>query len=471
MYLIDLTGFDPARLANVFAMADTSGHEQLVAMQEKRLDLLNKTEVIVQIADSEKRPLTDAENQEIQETFADIEKLGKEIEQRKKILDFRTDFATSQGRLAAPNSPGSSAAGHMPGNVDDKLKGKNGYESFGAYALDVHRFSKPGNIQNAPTTFSSEGIGADGGFAVPPDFRDDIWQKVAGEDSLLKRTDQYNTARNAIVFPADETTPWDPVASGGIQCYFESEAAQIPQSKVAFQQKTVRLNKCTCLIPITSELLEDTSALDSYLRKKAAEKFDFKINLKMVAGVGVGEPLGILNAPSLATVGKDPSGQAAKTITGFNIMDMWASLYAPCRRNAVWLINQDTETQLMRMFLPFTTVAGTENVGGWPLYIPAGGLSNSPNGTLMGRPIVPTQACSALGTPGDIILVDLMQYITAVKTGEVKVDVSMHLWFDYDVMAYRFILRVGGQPWWMNEITPLNDATNLLSWAVVLPTR
>ena len=185
----------------------------------------------------------------------------------------------------------------------------------------------------------------------------------------------------------------------------------------------------------------------------------------------MGEPLGILGAPSLVTVAKDPSGQGSKTVTGFNIMDMWGALYAPCRRNSAWLINQDVETQLMRMYLPFPNAAGNDNVGGWPLYIPAGGLSNSPFATLMGRPIIPTQACSALGTPGDIIFVDLKQFLTAVKAGGPRVDVSMHLWFDYDVMAYRFILRIGGQPWWMNKITPLNDASNLLSWAVVLATR
>jgi HK97 family phage major capsid protein len=76
-----------------------------------------------------------------------------------------------------------------------------------------------------------------------------------------------------------------------------------------------------------------------------------------------------------------------------------------------------------------------------------------------------------IGSAGDIILVDLSQYLTAVKTGNVRVDVSMHLWFDYDVMAYRFILRLAGMPWWEKVITPLNDATNLLSWAVALAIR
>jgi hypothetical protein len=60
--------------------------------------------------------------------------------------------------------------------------------------------------------------------------------------------------------------------------------------------------------------------------------------------------------------------------------------------------------------------------------------------------------------------------MTAVKTGNVRADVSMHLWFDYDVLAYRFILRIAGQPWWAAYITP-RDSSNYISWAVTLDAR
>jgi hypothetical protein len=46
----------------------------------------------------------------------------------------------------------------------------------------------------------------------------------------------------------------------------------------------------------------------------------------------------------------------------------------------------------------------------------------------------------------------------------------MHLWFDYAVLAYRFIIRIAGQPWWGTYITP-RDGANYLSWAVTLDER
>jgi hypothetical protein len=55
----------------------------------------------------------------------------------------------------------------------------------------------------------------------------------------------------------------------------------------------------------------------------------------------------------------------------------------------------------------------------------------------------------------------MSQYMAIMKTGGMRSDVSIHLYFDYDMLAYRFILRLGGQPWWRTYITPSNSAKTL----------
>ncbi len=462
--------------------------EKIKELKDELLNLNERAQVIQATADAEHRPLTEDEQKELDGIFAKFDSIEDEIARREVIASQTAKLAQTQGRKAEPQAPEPQASAQDPAAVqprtsprrpviqivDDK-RGKWGFPNLGEFALSVRAASRQGGtidprlVMNAPTTYSSEGQGADGGYAVPPDFRTDIWSKVTGEDSLFSRTDQNPTSKNSIVLPADETTPWD--ASGGIQAYFEQEAGQLTQSKVALKEKQIRLNKLTALIPVTEELFEDAPGLDAYLRKKVAEKFDFKLNLKIVQGTGAGEPLGILNAASLVSVAKETSpAQGADTLIAENIIKMWSRLYAPCRRNAVWLVNQDIEPQLHQMVIRITNAAGNEYVGGVPVYIPANGLSDSPYSTLMGRPVIPTQACETLGDKGDIILVDLKQYLTAYKTGGLRSDVSMHLWFDYDVLAYRFILRIAGQPWWAAYITP-RDSSNYLSWAVTLDER
>jgi HK97 family phage major capsid protein len=287
---------------------------------------------------------------------------------------------------------------------------------------------------------------------VPPDFRREIAEKVLGEQSLISRTDQQTTSSNSIIFPVDETTPWQ--TSGGLQAYWEVEAGQKTQSKPLLGQNTVRLNKLIALVPVTDELLEDAPALDGYLRRKVPDKMLAKLNTAIIAGTGVGQPKGILNSGSLISVAKETS-QVADTVVFANIIKMTSRLYGPSYNNAVWLINQNVLPQLMTMKFD---AAATSPV---PVWLPGNSIAGAPYSQLMGRPVIPVQAMPTLGDLGDIVLADLTQYLTVTKGQQIRTDVSIHLFFDYDVTAFRFVMRVGGQPWWDSVIAPQNGVDTL----------
>jgi HK97 family phage major capsid protein len=132
---------------------------------------------------------------------------------------------------------------------------------------------------------------------------------------------------------------------------------------------------------------------------------------------------------------------------------MWGRLYAPWRASAVWLINPAMEEVLNGMAFGAAPAAGS-----LPAYMPPGGASVSPYGTLMGRPVIPHQACAAAASKGDIILADFNQYLSVTKTTGMRTDVSIHMYFDTDQVAFRFIMRVGGEPWW-DEVITANNGT------------
>ena len=457
---------------NIYADAGTPIEE----LQDRLLDLQEQAQTIQAKVDAEKRDLNEEEQAELDTIFATFEETEAQIERRQRIAAQAKKLQESVGRQTEPNQP------HAQGGVPERAprqpriqmpedRGRWGFRNFGEFATCVRAAVRgsvdPRLIANAPTTVSTEGIGADGGFAVPPDFREAIMEAVMGEASLLGRTDQLTTASNQITLPKDETTPWQ--TTGGVQAYWEGEGLQLTQSKLALESTTVRLNKLTALVPVTEELMEDAPTLDGYLRRKVPEKFDFAVNLALIQGNGVGRPLGILNSGALVTVAKETS-QVADTVVAENVIKMYSRMYGPSRLNAIWLINQDIEPQLITMNVPVKNVAGSENVGGSTVYMPAGGLSGAPYGTLFNRPVVPTQACETLGDLGDIIFADMTQYLSVVKTGGIRQDVSIHLWFDYDTAAYRFIFRIGGQPWWGSAIDP-RDGTNTLSPFVALAAR
>jgi len=141
---------------------------------------------------------------------------------------------------------------------------------------------------------------------------------------------------------------------------------------------------------------------------------------------------------------------------------MWSRCWAPSRKNAVWLINQDCEPQLNGMSIAVGT-------GGIPVYLPAGGLSQSPYSTLFGRPVIPVEYCATVGDQGDIILADFTQY-QAIDKGVLKTATSIHVRFDYNETAFRFVFRFDGQPSWKSALTPYKGS-NTLSPFVALANR
>lgn len=457
-------------------------------LQSELVELNNHAQAIQAKADQEGRDLTDDEQDEITRVFNNFEQIEGQIQRRERIAA-QADRLNQPGqrRSEAPDPADTNVAarahGHEPQNrqtgsgggriqilEDPQMRARHGFHHFGEFAMAVRNACAPGSRQvdnrleiwNAPSTYGNEGVGEDGGFAVPPEFRTDIMEKVQGEDQLLSRTDQLMSSSNAIVVPTDETTPWQ--TSGGMQSYWEGEADQFTQSKPKLNNISVRLNKLTTLIPVTNELLEDAPAMDGYLRRKAPQKMNFKINRAVIAGSGAGEPLGLLNSPALVTVAAESGPQTADTIIFENLVKMWSRMYGGNWSNAVWLANQDTLPQLLSLGFPTSATAV-------PVFMPPGGLADSPFGRLLGRPIIFTEACNTLGDKGDILLVDMTQYMTALKAGGIRVETSMHLHFDYDMMAFRFILRVAGHPWWSNSISPRSGSSNTLSAFVTLAER
>jgi len=204
--------------------------------------------------------------------------------------------------------------------------------------------------------------------------------------------------------------------------------------------------------------------MDSLLTQMFAKEFAFKIDDELIRGSGVGMPLGVLNSPALVTVAKE-AGQDADTVLFENIQKMWSRMYAPSRANAVWFINQEVETQLDAMSIGI-------GAAGVPVYLPPGGISETPYARLKGRPVVPIETCSALGDAGDIILADMSQYLYAEDSAGVQGATSIHLHFDYGETALRWTLFNDGQPWWNAALTPYKaTAGQTLSPFVTLAAR
>jgi len=309
---------------------------------------------------------------------------------------------------------------------------------------------------------NSEGVPADGGFLVQTDFATQLLEKVFVNSDIVSRVYRMPVSANAnamkIPAVADDSRA-DGSRSGGILAYWLGEGATKTPSYTSFKQVSLELKKLVGYTTCTDELLEDAPALGSWIQRAFASEFDFKLADAIINGDGAAKPLGILNAPCLVTVTAE-TGQGASTIVAENIIKMWASRFGPNTGNYVWLINQNIEPQLYTMAIAVGT-------GGIPVYMPAGGLSGAPYGTMFGKPVIPCEQCATLGTAGDIILADLSQYVMIDK-GSMQSASSIHVNFTTDQTAFRFVYRTDGQPLWSNYLTPYKGTTSYQSPFIVL---
>ena len=105
-------------------------------------------------------------------------------------------------------------------------------------------------------------------------------------------------------------------------------------------------------------------------------------------------------------------------------------------------------------------MAQVVGVGGVPVYLPASGAAGAPYSTLMGRPVIEIEQADTVGDQGDIMLLDLSQYLMIDKGG-LEAAQSIHVRFLYGENTFRFILRTDGQPIWNSPLTLFNSSTTV----------
>lgn len=349
---------------------------------------------------------------------------------------------------------------------------KKAFKSLGEQLIAVRNAHLNGRMDPRLTSFqagpsgTSEAVPADGGFLVQTDFSETLLQRTYANGQISSRVTRYpiSAQSNRLKINAiDEDSRVDGSRWGGVQAYWANEADAFTATKPKFRQIEIALNKLTGLCYATDELLADAAALTAVIMDAFPKEFIFKVEDAIVSGSGVGQPLGLLNSGAVITVAKDTADTTA-TISTKDVLNMEARLFATSRANAVWLINQDVKPALY----PLTLGSGTAVQ---LLYFPPGSQNNPDPlyGRMMGLPVIPTEHNATLGTPGDIILADLSQYVMADK-GAPEAASSIHVRFLNDETTFRFVYRVDGQPTWKKPLTPKNG-TNTQSPFIALATR
>lgn len=414
--------------------------KKILEMKAKREDARLKAMAVLNKAEAEDRFLFEDEQKDIDKYEEEIRAWDESIGRAEKLLAIEPEDRSTEKPEVKPT----------PAKDNEKR-----FSSFGEQLMAAYRAAMPGGkVDERLSTRAASGLNettpSDGGFLVQQDFVTELLKRTYETGILASKVKKIPISTNANgmkINAIDEDSRANGSRWGGVQTYWEGEADELTASKPKFRQMELSLKKLTGLCYATDELLQDAAALEAVIRQAFAEEFGFKIDDAILSGSGEGEPLGILNSGAIVTVAKEAS--QTDTITVENLIKMWNRLWSRSRANAVWYINQELEPYLY-----------TLKIGDKPVYIPAGGLSEKPYGTLFGRPVVPIEQCSAAGEVGDIILADIGQYLLIDKGG-IKSASSIHVRFLYDENVFRFIYRVDGKPIWTKPLTPYKGSATV----------
>jgi HK97 family phage major capsid protein len=291
----------------------------------------------------------------------------------------------------------------------------------------------------------------DGGFLLQPSFVIELMKESFERGVLASKARKFNIGAgfNSLrIVSLDESTRVDGSRFGGVQTYWRAEAGTVTKKQPAFKELEINTHSLMSLCFATEEVLQDAVALESLIGDVFVEDNAWKLDDSILTGDGSGKPLGILESPALIEVAKEtsPSTQG-KTVVRENVSKMRNSHMTPSGLSrAEWFVSQETLTHLEAMYVALGTATGI------PIYAPAGQFGVEKE-TLYRRPINVLEQASKLGDVGDFGFYDMSQYGLVLKSG-IDAQQSIHVRFEYNERAFRFVSRVGGMPLWDSAITP-----------------
>ncbi len=303
---------------------------------------------------------------------------------------------------------------------------------------------------------ASEAVPSEGGFLIQPDFSRNLIERMYLTGACLSRCTELPVSNksNAISFVQfSETARTDGARMGGFRSYWANEADTLTATKPKFSRGEITASKLIGLAYCTDEMFADVAALEIFVSMGLSRELAFRLEDAIINGDGMGKPLGIMKAGAMVTMPKQ-TGQGSGTIVAQNVVDLWRTMWAPERRFAVWLAHPDAEAQCITLTAPVGTGGSTI-----PLYQATQDPENQPYNLILGRPVIPMEQTQLPGTPGDLSFVSWSRYALAMR--EARSDVSMHIQFLTDQVAFRVVMRVGGQPIDSVPITPFNGSNQV----------
>ncbi len=256
---------------------------------------------------------------------AEVVSLGKEIDrlERQRALDLEL------------NQPVNSPIRNVPNGTGQDTKTGRASDEYRSAFWKAMRNKTHFDVQNALQI----GTESEGGFLVPSEFERQLIAALEEQNIFRQLANVITTSSGDRKIPV--------VASKGTASWVDEEGL-IPESDDAFTQVTIGAYKLATMIKVSEELLNDSVFnLESYIAREFGRRIGAKEEEAFFIGDGSGKPTVIFNATGGAQVGV--TAASATAITTDELIDLYHSLRAPYRKNAVFVMNDATVKAIRKL--------------------------------------------------------------------------------------------------------------------------
>jgi HK97 family phage major capsid protein len=334
-----------------------------------------------------------------------------------------------------------------PGARLDSQEWAQSWPAFLAAAFSERDSSARQFIANA----MGERVPAEGGFLVPEQLRSQVMAYVT--PAVVRP--------RAMVLPMGSLRLGVPVldnpsqassaqALGGLTFSFTEDGKAITSSTPSFGRALLTARKLAALAAVPNELADDAAgAFGDFTSRVVALGLAWAEDDYFIAGTGTGQPEGIVSAGCAVAVSRAASG----VVSAADVATMLSSLHpaalaaglTPGVTDVGWLVSESVIASVLQAYL---VPGGSAATAGAPASLPSWlslGDGHEVGPSILGLPAFVTDHQAAVGSAGDLVLVDLRNYLIGDRLELTVKRSQLGPGFVTDISNYRFTTRVDGR--------------------------
>jgi len=269
------------------------------------------------------------------EDAATYDEMEKDIKKYDEAIGRMERLEDMDAKLSKPTS---NPITEKPGTSNDNKKTGCASDEYKKAFWNQTR-AKNGTVSYEVRNALQEGVDSEGGYLVPDEFERTLVQSLNEETIIRQHSTVITTESGSRKIPI--------VTEKGTASWVEEEGI-IPDGDDTFGQQQIDAHKVGTIIKVSEELLNDSAFdLESYFSTEFTRRIGDKEEEAFFTGNGVKKPLGVLADEGGAEVGVTTA--SATAITADDIVDLFYSLKAPYRKNAIWVLNDATVAAIRKL--------------------------------------------------------------------------------------------------------------------------